>query len=122
MCKKILKYPLTHNTVILGAPLWIPVILTVVFAFLSVYILIWSAIITLYAADFTIAVSGIACVALGVVCMVTGKFAQFALLAGAGLACGGIAILLFFAFNQITKWILILSKKGLLGIKSCFIK
>lgn len=107
---------------ILGSPVWLPLLLGVVIIVLAVYIVIWSVIITLYAVDISFAAGGVAGILGSLAYIPSGNYGGVVLFIGAGLVCGGIAILLFFGFNQITKGILLLSKKMLLGIKSCFIR
>lgn len=107
---------------ILGAPLWIPLVLAVILTALAIYVSVWSLIIALYSADLSIAVSGLASIGISVVLLFDGQFVSFGTLFGIGLVFTGLSILLFFAFNYVTKGILWLSKKALIGIKGWFIK
>ena len=107
---------------ILGAPLWIPLLLSVILTALSIYLSVWSVIISLYAVDLAVAISGLACVGLAVALLFEGLFVQAGALFGAGLVCIGLSILLLFAFNLATKGILWVSKKVLIGIKGWFIR
>ena len=107
---------------ILGSPLWLPLVIAALVIFLAVYLVVWSVILSLYAVDFSVAVSGIAGFAGAIVLAFGGRLAQGAFLLGSGLSCAGLAVLMFFGFNIITKGVLFLSKKMLLGIKSCFIR
>ncbi len=105
---------------ILGAPLWLPLVLAAAMIVLAVYIVLWSVIIVLYSADLSLAagaVSGIACAA---VRLFSGEFLQAAFMLGAGLVCGGLAILFFFVCNLAAKGIIILTKKTAYGIKRIF--
>ena len=106
---------------VLGAPLWIPLLATVILTVLAVYLSVWSVIISLYAVDLSIAVSGLACIGVSVALLFDGQFVPAGVVFGTGLVCMGLAILLFFAFNLVTKGILWVSKKVLLGIKGLFI-
>lgn len=106
---------------VLGAPLWIPLLATVILTVLAVYLSVWSVIISLYAVDLSIAVSGLACIGVAVALLFDGQFVPAGAVFGTGLVCMGLAILLFFAFNLVTKGILWVSKKVLLGIKGLFI-
>ena len=106
---------------VLGAPLWIPLLATVILTVLAIYLSVWSVIISLYAVDLSIAVSGLACIGVAVALLFDGQFVPAGVVFGAGLVCMGLAILLFFAFNLVTKGILWVSKKVLLGIKGLFI-
>ena len=107
---------------VLGSPLWLPLILTALILFLTVYIVIWAVIISLYAVVFSLAVSALACIAAAVYLIITGPLPQGILVLGGSLICAGAAILLFLGFNQVTKGLLLLSKKILIGVKSCFVR
>lgn len=102
-----------------GSPIWVSLLVAAAAVVISVYIVLGSVIISLYVVDFSLAACG---VALFAIYMITGRLAEGAFMLGAGLVCIGLAILMFFAFNQITKGLLWLSKKIWLLIKSCFIK
>lgn len=106
---------------VLGAPLWIPLLATVILTVLAIYLSVWSVIISLYAVDLSIAVSGLACIGVAVALLFDGQFVPAGVVFGIGLVCMGLAILLLFAFNLVTKGILWVSKKVLLGIKGLFI-
>lgn len=106
---------------VLGAPLWIPLLAAVILTVLAVYLSVWSVIISLYAVDLSIAVSGLACIGVAVALLFDGQFVPAGVVFGTGLVCMGLAILLLFAFNLVTKGILWISKKVLLGIKGLFI-
>ena len=106
---------------ILGAPLWIPLLATVILTALAIYLSIWSVIISLYAVDLSVAICGLVFVGVAVALLFGGQFVPCGVVFGAGLVCMGLAILLFFAFNLVTKGILWVSKKVLIGIKGLFI-
>ena len=106
---------------VLGAPLWIPLLAAVVLTVLAVYLSVWSVIISLYVVDLAVVICGIAFVRLAVAFLFGGQFVSGGVALGAGLVCMGLSVLLFFAFNLVTKGILWASKKVLLGIKGLFI-
>ncbi|MGN1048780.1 MAG: DUF1700 domain-containing protein [Eubacteriales bacterium] len=104
---------------ILGFPLWFPLLAAALIVILAVYIVIWSVIIALYSVDVSFAVGAVSGIFAFFALTFTGNISSGTLFLGAGLFCAGITILMFFGFNQITKWVLILSKKILQGIKAC---
>ena len=106
---------------VLGAPLWIPLLAAVILTVLAIYLSVWSVIISLYAVDLSIAVSGLACIGVAVALLFDGQFVPAGVVFGTGFVCMGLAILLLFAFNLVTKGIHWVSKKVLLGIKGLFI-
>ena len=106
---------------VLGAPLWIPLLAAVILTVLAIYLSVWTVIISLYAVDLSIAVSGLACIGVAVALLFDGQIVPAGVVFGAGLVCMGLSILLLFAVNLVTKGILWVSKKVLLGIKGLFI-
>lgn len=106
---------------VLGAPLWIPLLVAVILVALAIYLSIWSVIISLYAVDLAVAICGLAFVGVAVALLFDGQFVPGGVVFGAGLVCMGLSILLLFAFNLVTKGILWVSKKVLIGIKGLFI-
>ena len=106
---------------VLGAPLWIPLSAAVILTVLAIYLSVWSVIISLYVVDLAVVICGIAFIRLAVAFLFGGQFVPGGAAFGAGLVCIGLSILLFFAFNLVTKGILWVSKKVLLGIKGLFI-
>lgn len=108
--------------IILGAPIWVPLVFSICSVVLSAYLTVWVMIISLYALDLSVALSGLALATMAFVSLVQGNFAVFGMMFGCGLMAVGFSILLFFGFNLVTKGILWLSKKVLIGIKGLFIK
>lgn len=104
---------------ILGSPVWLPLLLAAAIVILAVYIVIWSAIVTLYAIDLSLAAGGILCTASAFILIASDYTVQAVLFFGTGLILAGISILLFFGFNQITKYTVILSKEIFVLLKKC---
>lgn len=108
--------------IIIGFPLWLPLIITAASIVFSVFVTIWSVIISLYAVVFSLFASAAACIFAMFVEFTAGNIAHGLLALGASLICAGIAILLFLLFNQIAKLIIKLCKLIVNAIKSCFVK
>jgi uncharacterized membrane protein len=104
---------------IVGAPLWLPLLLAFIITGLTFYLSFWVIILSLYVVDLSVFVSGIAGI-LGIF-KAAGSFASGMFLSGCGIALIGASILLFFGFNQVTKGMLFISKKIVLGIKKLFV-
>ncbi len=107
---------------ILGSPIWLSLIVAAFAVVLLVYVSLWAVVISLYAAALSVAVAAVAAVALAIVFIVTGSFPSFMLLLGASLFCAGLSILMLFAFNQVTRGVIVLGKLILIGIKRCFVR
>lgn len=108
--------------IIISVPIWFPIVFSAVATILSAYLSIWMMVLSLYLLDLSIAISGIVFIGLAIAELFKGAFAVFGALLGFGLVALGVSILLFFTFNLITKGIIYVSKKVLLGIKSLFIR
>ena len=107
---------------ILGFPVWFPLIVAAVAVFLAVYIVLWAVIISLYACVLSFAAGSIGGIASSIVMFATHRTIGGIFIFGASLVCAGLAILLFMASNKATKGIIQLSKRFLLAVKGCFIR
>lgn len=106
---------------VLGAPLWIPLVIAAIAVLFSVYVVIWAVVICVYAADFSFAAGALAGIVGIFAYLKTGNLAGALFSFGTGVACVGIAILLFFVSVWITKAVVKLTGRMLLGIKTSFI-
>lgn len=107
---------------ILGAPLWIPLLIAVTAVIFSCYAVIWSAIISLWAAEVSIGATSIGALIIAVVAIVQGNVLPGIAMFGIALICAGLTIFFFFGCKEVTKGILILTKKAALGVKSMIVK
>ena len=107
---------------ILGFPLWFPLLAAAGAVILSVYIVLWSVVLVVYAVDLVFAAAAVSCIAAGIATLFSGVLSYAVLVLGSGLICAGIAILLFFVFNKVTMGIVVLGKIFIRWIKSLFIK
>ena len=106
---------------ILGFPVWFPLLMSAFAVFFSIYIVGWSVIASFWSAEIAIAVSGIGGLFASLFGFITGsKIAALALL-GMSVAAIGLALIGFLCCLLITKGILVLTKKIVLGIKNLFI-
>lgn len=103
--------------IILGAPLWLSlllaaaaVVLAAVLAIVAVYLALWSALASLYAAVLTLLLGFFAGVAGGVFYLIQSISAPGMLFLGAGLSCAGCTVLLFFLSNYLASLLWRLSK------------
>ena len=88
---------------VLGSPVWLPLLLTFAVLVLTVYLLVWVAALVLWTVDLSAAVGAVGGLAgmLGGILQRNLNLELFAV--GAALACAGLAILLFFASLWTTK-------------------
>lgn len=107
---------------VLGFPLWLPLLIAAFSVMLSVYIVIWSVLFSLW----TIEISLVGCSLGGMISAVASAFqgngATGIAMLGFAILCAGLSIFFFLGCKGITKGILILTKKMGVGIKSLFIR
>lgn len=106
---------------VLGSPVWLPLLIAAIAVFFSLYIVLWSLVLVCYAVDLTFAVGTLAGLAGIAAALLASQPVQAALFLGAGLFCGGCAILLFFGCNQVTLGIARASKGLMLWLKARFV-
>ena len=106
---------------ILGFPLWFPLLIAAAAVVFSIYITIWSLIISLWAVELSLIVSALGAVAASVLLFVQSGAAMGLLMLGAAFICAGLAIFLFFGCLAASKGIVLLTKNAVLGIKSMFV-
>lgn len=107
---------------VLGAPVWLPLLAAALVVLLAIYVSIWSVVVSLYAADLALAVTAAACVIAAVPYAVCGRVAAGAFLLGGGLVLAGLTVLLFFGCNLAAKGVLWLGGVFLRGIRRCFVR
>lgn len=107
---------------ILGAPLWIPLLFAAASVVISLYAAAWSLVGSVWACFVSVAVSTLACLISGIAIAVTGSALPGVALIGGGLFCAGVSIFLFFGSLAATKGMVKLTKAMVLGIKKCFVK
>ena len=106
---------------ILGFPLWLPLLIAAFAVVISLIAVLWSVVGTLWGALFgTLAGCGIGVTLLGLGCMIAGKWVVGTALFGAGLACSGLAVFAFFACIYTTKGAAWLTKVTFVGIAKLF--
>lgn len=107
--------------IVLGFPVWFPLLIAFLAIVFAVYVVIWSLAIAVYAVTLGITVSAVACIPGTIICIIAHRLISAVFCLGAGVLLAGIAILLFFACIGITKGMLMLTKGMLLGIKRSFV-
>ena len=107
---------------IIGAPLWIPLVIAAFSILLSVYIVLWSIVIVIYAADLSFAVGAVCAVPTFFYYFISGNGAGGLFMIGACLILIGLTILTFYACVYITQGMIYISKAIALWIKSLFVR
>ncbi len=111
----------TVTLLILGFPLWFPLLIAAFAVLLALYVSLWSVIISLWAVFVALVGSSLGMIVTSVIFMLTSRATSGIAMIGALLVCAGLSILFFFANKIATKGICLLTKKSVLGIKYCFV-
>ncbi len=106
----------------LGSPIWLSLLIAAGAVSFAFYILLWTVILVLWSAFAAFAAGGLTLIAAGVHFMITGNGLTGIAMTGAGLACVGVSVFLFFGAKAATKAVLKLVKKPVIRIKDRFIK
>lgn len=103
---------------ILGFPLWFPLVLAIFIIFLSAFLVVWSLMIALLAVDLALLVGGIGSIVIGVLSVASKGMQSAAFIAGAGMVATGLAIIFILSTKGILKALAKLTKKMLVGTKN----
>ncbi|MEG1523492.1 MAG: DUF1700 domain-containing protein [Clostridia bacterium] len=90
---------------ILGAPIWLPLLAGAGAVMISMYAVAWSLIITLFAVVVSLGFGGVAGL-IGLVLYIGSHTMTALFILGAGLICTAIGLALFFPVCQFTKWLI----------------
>lgn len=107
---------------VIGSPLWVPLLITAIALIFTFYIVIWVCVITLFAVDLSLMVSGLALFAAGVISVFRMEVTFPLLAIGAGLVLLGVTIMLLPALMALARQTAKLGKTIVLWIKSWFIR
>lgn len=107
---------------ILGAPLWAPLLLAAAAVVFSMYIVLWALIVSLWAVFVSLIAAALGGLVCGVAQLTAGNQMQGFALIGAGLFCAGASVFLFFGCKATTVEIARLTKRFALWLKKRFVK
>lgn len=103
---------------VLGSPVWLPLLIAAFAVAFSLYIVVWAVVVCLWAAVLCLAVGVLWCLVEVFRYQTSGNPGGALFAGGASLVCAGLAIALFFGCRAITKGVILLTKRIILGIKS----
>ena len=113
--------PWEITLLILGAPLWLPLLISAFAVAVSLYAALWSAIVSFWAVFVSLAVCAPVFVIGSIPFAVTVGLPVGLALLGAGIFCAGLAVFCFFGCKAATVGTARLTKKMLLGLKRSFV-
>ena len=94
--------------IVLGFPVWFPLLISLIVILFSLYVVGWAIIVSLWSVVVTLGVSFIGGTILGIIYLFQGANA---ILLGLSIACGGLAIFSFFGIRELTKLYCVFTKK-----------
>lgn len=97
--------------IIIGLPLWLPLLIAGCAVIIAMYVVIWAVIVSLWAALFAFAVGSIALTCMAIMALGS-NFITSLFYIGIALMCAGLAILLFKPILAFTKFIIEYTAKG----------
>ena len=107
--------------IVLGAPLWLPLLIALAATVLSIYVSIWSVVVSFYVTDIALVITAVAGIVGTIILFATGKVAAAFFIFGSALICTGLAILLFIGCYWLTVGVIALTKLIIFGIKRAFV-
>ncbi len=107
---------------VLGAPIWLSLLIAAVSVLISAYAAVWAVIITLWAIWGSLIAVAAGGFFASVVFFAQGHIMQALAVLGGSLFCGGIAIFGFFGINALDNGVILLTKKIALWIRSLFVR
>jgi uncharacterized membrane protein len=105
---------------VLGFPLWFPLLISAAVVVLSIYISIWSVNIGLWASVAGFGAGTIGALIVTVVSLFTAGFGDRLLSLGGALACAGLAVLMFYVSLAVSKFLINITVKAWRRLKMSF--
>lgn len=107
---------------ILGFPLWLPLLIAFFTVVFSLYISLWAVVVSLWAVEVALWGYAFGGFASGIVFAFNGNTPSGLFMIASAIVCAGLSIFLFYGCKAATKGMVLLGKKILLGFKNCLIK
>ena len=107
---------------VLGAPLWLSLILAAIAVCLSLYAALWAVVLGLWSAVVGLAAGAVGGLVTAASYVVNREPVNAIFMLGAAILCAGLAILLFFGCVRLTKAVMQVTKKTILGMKALLMR
>ena len=107
---------------VLGFPLWFPLLIAAASVLFALYACLWSVILSVWAVFVSVAVCSFFGILVGIGYLLFGKRLTGLALLGAGIFCMGLSIFLFLGCKAATAGTWLLAKKFFLVVKNAFVK
>lgn len=106
---------------IIGSPVWVSLLIAALAVVFAVCVSAWAVVAAVYACVLGLAGGFVLGAVSAVMLMLHGSAAKGLFMLGAALVCGGLAVIVFFGANKLSKWMFVLSKKTVLAVKRLFV-
>ncbi len=107
---------------ILGFPLWLPLLIAALAVIFALYVSLWSIVVTLWAVEVALWGCAFGGLASGTAFVFSGNVPSGLFMIASSIVCAGLSIFLFYGCKAATKGMVLLGKKMLLGAKNRLIK
>ena len=107
---------------VLGAPIWLSLLVAAFAVVLSLYAVLWSVVVSLWSVFASLVGCALGGVIGGGILAISGNGLAGIATIGAGLSCAGLSVFLFFGCHAATKGMARLTSAMGLGIKRCFVR
>ncbi len=107
---------------VLGSPVWLSLLLAAFAVVLALYLSLWAVVVSLWSVFASLVGCAFAGVAGGIILICFGNALSGIAMIGAGLACAGLSIFLFFGCKAATVGTAVLAKKLVIWTKRAFVK
>lgn len=102
---------------ILGFPLWLPLLVAALAVIFSVVVSLWAVVVSVWAVFVSLAVSAAACLVVSIIGFMTGQLIHSTALLATALLAGGLSLFAFIACIAVTRGMWWLTKVICKGIK-----
>ncbi len=106
---------------ILGFPVWFPLIISLMAVMFSVWIVLWALVISVFAVGVSFVAGWISSLPVALYYVTLGSFAGAGSFLGAGMILAGLGILVIIGGKNFGKGVIVITRKYLLWIKSLFV-
>jgi uncharacterized membrane protein len=100
------RFYLHLTLIILGFPVWFPILAALFAVALSLYVAIWAVVIALWSIPLSLGATALAGIAGAIIAFVSGLPGVGVFTAGCAILCGGLAVLFFFPCLLLSKQVI----------------
>ena len=108
--------------IVLGSPIWLPLLVAFFVVIIALYIVLWSFIICFWAVEVSLWACALCGMVSGVGFACNGNISSGVFMIAGALICAGLSIFMFFGCKASSKGIVKLTKKIAIRIKNLFIR